>query len=319
MRVLFDGFNSRQRWILRRMLGNQLFEVAGIVDDHDDDSFAYLLTADSGREGYRGEIDFGEGTVSLSGRYGRGGVRFDEIPRARSWEDLRGTSDGPVDLVVTSTGTRPEYGEARVIDVTPRSGAPVAIPRLVSPSASPVIAPAPPHLHVAVALLRALQKTVGISAASWAALDVPLELAGGEPGRASRLPDTGGSIASTAGSSQLGSLLENAGGQPLRDGVTGVEFVRREAGACVTLVLSAVTERSVSPEQLVRLVGSETKRSLPKQFEVSAGLRNDDLRSRSAAVLDTESIQMDGSSVSFGVRLDPYTFDAEAVTQLAAG
>lgn len=82
---------------------------------------------------------------------------------------------------------------------------------------------------------------------------------------------------------------------------------------------AGLTERRVSPEQLVRLIGSETKRSLPKQFDVSAGLRNDDLRSRSAAVLDTESIQMDGSSVSFGVRLDPYTFDAEAVTQLAAG
>ena len=46
MRVLFDGFNSHQRGILRRMLGNQLFEVAGIVDDLDDESLEYLLRSD---------------------------------------------------------------------------------------------------------------------------------------------------------------------------------------------------------------------------------------------------------------------------------
>lgn len=317
MRVLFDGFNSHQRWILRRMLGNQLFEVAGIVDDLDDESFEYLLRSDSGREAYRGEIDFREGSVSLSGRYGRGGVRFDEVPRARSWEALRESRAEPVDLVVTSSQARPDSGAARVIDLTPGSAEPTAVAGLVTPAA-PVVAPAAPHLHVAIALLRALQKTVGISAAAWSA-DVPEEFASGSPGRAAILPDTGGSIVSTGGFSRVGALLEKAGGAPLRDGISGVEFISRAAGSCATLVLSAVVERTVSPAQLVRLLGSETKRSLPRQYEVSAGMRNDDLRSRSEAVLDPDSIQVDGNCVSFAVRLDPHAFYAEAVTRLSAG
>lgn len=318
MRVLFDGFNSHQRWILRRMLGNQLFEVAGIVDDLDDESFEYLLRSDSGRESYRGEIDFREGSVSLSGRYGRGGVRFDEVPRARSWEALRESRAEPVDLVVTSSGARPGSGAARVIDLTPGSAEPTAVAGLVTPAA-PAVAPAAPHLHAAIALLRALQKTVGMSAAAWSAADVPEEFASGSPGRAATLPDTGGSIVSTGGFSRIGALLEEAGGGPLRDGISGVEFISREAGSCATLVLSAVVERAVSPAQLVRLLGSETKRSLPRQYEVSAGLRNDDLRSRPEAVLDPDSIQVDGNCVSFAVRLDPHAFYAEAVTRLSAG
>lgn len=317
MRVLFDGFGSLERWILRRMLGNQLFEVVGVIDDLDDDSFAFAVTADSGREPYRGEIDFRPGSVSLSGRYGRGGVRFDEIPRARSWGALHERSKDPLDLIVTSRGVRPEHAGARVIDVSAGSDAQVAIPRLVASTAR-VVAPSMPHVHVGLALIRALQKTVGLTTAALVATDVPREFASGHPGRAAALPDTGGGIATRDAFHSIGALIERAGGDLLRDGVSGVEYFRRDAPSCVTLVLSVVAERTVAPDQLVRLIASETKRTLPKQFDILAGVRAGDVCSRSVAVLDTESIAADGSAVSFGVRLDPHAFFAATVTELAA-
>ncbi|MEZ7004327.1 hypothetical protein [Streptomyces sp. AD55] len=301
-RVLVAGISPKTRYAIRQALGHQQIEIVGILDDGDRDLLAYGLATDSGPTPFKGSIDVGDDAVTLSGRYGRGGLRHDTIPlltgdgtgaRAGSLADLP-----QVDAVLTAEDRTVPLPASLMSD-----GPPVV--RFAGPDGAghdrATTVPAA-HLTAVACLVGALRPlgeveavvhtTTGVSGPSPdTRRDRRLALRGSASGTSTRpsaaLPGTAASLPAV-----------------------GTEILGPPTEVTVT-VLSLVLRAATEAVQAVRRVKSETRGALKGVLELRDGpVATGDVLGSPAAVVDASSVVVNGRSISLTLHTHTRSFEA---------
>lgn len=302
--VLVVGLSPKTRYAIRQALGHQQIEIAGILDDGDRELLRYGLATDSGPTPFKGSIDVGDDSVTLSGRYGRGGLRHDTVPLLTG-DAVRSPADtAPVDVVLLAEGWSAPVPPSLL------TGGPAVVQFGDPTGAAGDAATSVPAAHLtAVACLVGALKPLGEAEA---VVHTTTGVSGPSPdtGRG-RMLDLRGAASGT-GTRPSAALPGAAASLP----VVGTDVLGLPSEVTTTtvcLVLPAATEAA----QVVRRLKSEARGALKGVLETRVEpVTGNDVLGSPAAVVDASSVVVNGRSVGLTIHTHTRSFEAARACEL---